>query len=155
MPRALPSHTRRLAELVNRPGGITADEAVRAAEARLNTIRDAGLTELGQMVEHMQAAGGALARSPSLSVCDELYAVSNSLVGVAGVFGLPELGEVAFSLCTLLDRQRRSGSWDGETVYLHVNSAKLMLSSDADQAARRAVISALQQVVSRLYGPAL
>ncbi len=145
----LPNHTRRLAELVHRPGGLTAKEAVKAAEIRLEAIRESSLKELAAMVDEMIALGEVLSKHRSKEVCEKLYATSNSVVGVAGVFGMPELGEVALSLCTLLDRQTMAGTWNVQPIELHLNSLRLMCNGGAT-ALNRSVIQALQQVVARI-----
>ena len=149
MASSLPNHTRRMAELVNRPGGLTAREAVRSAELRLETIRDSSLKELVAMVEDMITMGEELSRVRSVATSQKLYATSNSIVGVAGVFGVPELGEVALSLCTLLDRQSVTGSWHREAVELHLNSLRLMCHG-GETNLNRSVIQALHQVVARI-----
>ena len=149
MAKSLPNHTRRMAELVNQPGGLTAREAVSSAESRLETIRDSSLKELAAMVENMIAMGDQLSQSKDVAVCQKLYTTSNSVVGVAGVFGIPELGEVALSLCTLLDRQSLAGSWHREAVELHLNSLRLMCQGGTT-ALNRSVIQALHQVVARI-----
>ena len=149
MPTSLPSQARRLSDLVHRPGGMTANEAVSAAEARLDIIRDSSLKELETMVDQMLALGEQIATSPSVAAFDALYATSNTVVGVAGVFGLPELGKVAFSLCTLLDRQRRLPAWNMQAIQLHLDSLRVM-SGDEDNERKQTVIRALHQVVDRL-----
>ena len=149
MAKSLPSHTRRMADLVNRPGGLTAKEAVSSAELRLETIRESSLKELAAMVEDMILMGDQLSKAKSAATCQKLYDTSNSVIGVAGVFGIPELGEVALSLCTLLDRQSVAGSWHREAVELHLNSLRLMCHGGASTL-NRSVIQALHQVVARI-----
>ncbi len=149
MPKSLPSQARRLSDLVHRPGGMTVNEAVSAAEARLDVIRDSSLKELAAMVDHMLSLGEEIATVPSIAAFDALYSASNTVVGVAGVFGLPELGKVAFSLCTLLDRQRSLPAWNMQAIQLHLDSLRVM-SGDEDNERKQAVIKALHQVVDRL-----
>jgi hypothetical protein len=144
-----PKGARRLAQLVNSPGGITAAEAVQAAEARLDTIRASSLQEIEGMLDRMLVIGSRLAATEPVAACDELYTLSNSLVGVAGVFGMKELGEVAYSLCSLLDRQRLVRTWNLQAIQLHLDSLRPMFGDTADVAGRRAVIGALRQVVVR------
>lgn len=149
MAGSLPNHTRRMAELVNRPGGLTAREAVSSAELRLETIRESSLKELATMVDDMISMGDELSRVTCVMTSQKLYATSNSIVGIAGVFGMPELGEVALSLCTLLDRQSLAGTWHKGAVELHLNSLRLMCQGGATTL-NRSVIQALHQVVVRI-----
>ena len=151
MPGPLPAHTRRLSALVNRPGGITAEEAVRAAEERLDTIREASVQEIAVMLDRMCAIGSRCANEdhPDPALRNELYTVSNTLVGVGGVFGMAELGEIAFSLCTLLDRLQQFKSWNTQAIQLHLNSLRVVFSGDQDGPGKRKIVEALRQVAGR------
>ncbi|WP_158744828.1 hypothetical protein [Acidisphaera sp. L21] len=146
----LPLHTRRLSGLVNRPGGITVSEAVVAAEANLATIRVRGLDEITSTLAKIQTIGEALRAGPNPVKQTELYDLSNILVGVCGVFGMGGLGEVAFSLCSLLDRMREAGVWSMPSVQTHLDSLRLLHSATLEPAAMAAVTAALRQVVERV-----
>ena len=60
MTKHLPLHTRRIAQLVNRPGGLTAEEAVVAAERNLAALHAGGVSEIAATIGQMQAIGRAL-----------------------------------------------------------------------------------------------
>ena len=150
MPINLPLHTRRMAGLVNRPGGITVSEAVMAAEANLETLRDRGLEEIATTVTQMQAIGDTLKAGPDAAGQAELYKLSNFLVGVAGVFGFPGVGEVSFSLCSLLDRLRTSGAWSMPSVRIHLDSLRLVYAGNLQGGELAAISTALRQVVDRI-----
>ncbi len=149
----LPLHTRRLAGLVNQPGGITVSEAVAAAETNLATIRDRGLEEITAIMLRIQALGESLRVTPDAALQMELYKASNSLVGIAGVFGLGGLGEVAFSLCNLLDRLRATGLWSFPSVRIHLDSMRLAQAGTLSEAEMTAIGAALRQVVDRVPPP--
>ena len=146
----VPLHTRRLAGLVNRPGGITVSEAVMAAEANLETLRDRGLEEIAAAVARMLAVGDLLKSGADAAEQAELYKLSNFLVGVSGVFGYPGLGEVAFSLCSLLDRLRINGLWSMPSVRIHLDSLRLVHSGNLQGGELAAISMALRQVVDRV-----
>ena len=146
----LPLHTRRMAGLVNRPGGLTADEAVTAAEANLESLRGRGLEEIATAVERMHAIGDTLKAGSNEAAQTELYTLSNFLVGVAGVFGFAGLGEVAFSLCTLLDRMRISASWSMASVQIHLDSLRLAYAGKLQGNQMSSIATALKQVVDRV-----
>ena len=149
----LPLHTRRMAGLVNRPGGLTVTEAVTAAEANLATIRVRGLEEIAARLDRMYELGEMLVASPNLALQTELYDTSNFLLGVAGVFGFGGLGEVAFSLCTLLDRLRMSGTWAMASVQIHLHSLRLVYAGNLQGPDVSAILTALRQVVDRVPAP--
>ena len=146
----LPLHTRRLAGLVNRPGGITASEAVAAAESNLATIRDRGLDEITAIMARIMALGDTLRTACDPAVQADLYAASNSLVGIAGVFGFGPLGEIAFSLCNLLDRLRAAGIWSMASVQIHLDSMRLAQTGTLGATEVAAINAALRQVVERI-----
>lgn len=139
------------AKLVRRPGGLSMDEAVRAADANLLSIRGRLVAEVGATLERMQALGVALQDGPDGRALDELYALSNSVIGVAGASGLPALGQICFGLCELIDRLQTSGAWNGQAVRVHLDSLKaLRPGAAATEADREAVVAALRQVVARI-----
>jgi hypothetical protein len=146
----LPLHTRRLAGLVNRPGGITVSEAVAAAETNLATIRDRGLEEITAIMLRIQGLGERLRVQPDAALQMDLYTASNSLVGIAGVFGLGGLGEVAFSLCNLLDRLRAANLWSFPSVQIHLDSMRLAQTGTLTEAEMTSIATALRQVVDRI-----
>ena len=149
MTNHLPPHTRMLAKLMNQPGGLTAEEAVQAAEAKLDTIRDRGLAEIAAMLARVQVIGASLQVERDGDRVRELYKISNALIGVAGVFGLGTVGEVAFSLCTLLDRYHSGATWSLQAVQLHLDSLRALQVAGLSNEASRDIGSALRQVVER------
>ena len=148
--KILPPLGKRLAGLVSVPGGVTLSEAVAAAEQRLETIKERGLREIAANVARVQTIGHNLAVARDAALEAELYAAANALIGVAALFGLAAVGDVAFSLCTLLDRQTGAATWDARAVQLHLESLRLVHDETADPAETQAVVSALRRVVSRI-----
>ena len=150
MMKSVPVHTKRIAQLVMRPGGITATEAVAAAEQSLEGLRDRGLSEIAETIDRMCGVAKAIGQSPDPHRAGELYSQSNSLVGVAGVFGKNGLGEVALSLCTLIERLLLAKCWDGQAVQLHLDSMRLLAATSMSKSEVSAIGVALRQVVDRL-----
>ena len=107
-------------------------EAVAAAETNLATIRDRGLEEITAIMLRIQGLGEKLRVKPDAALQMELYTASNSLVGIAGVFGLGPLGGgrvqpvqsagpapggefVELSVCPNSSRQHAVGAgWNGD-----------------------------------------
>ena len=146
----VPAHSKRLAGLVNRPGGITEDEAVAAAAANLETIRDKTLQELGVAMLRMHEIGALLQNSRDLAALGELYDLSNMIIGVAGVFGMAALSGVAYSLCELIDRLRISGTWNSNAIRVHLDSLRLMHVTNPDEQEVQAICGALRRLVDRV-----
>ena len=148
----MPAHTKRLAGLVNQPGGLTEDEAVLAAHANLETIRERTLLQMDETLSLMQATGRTL-QSGGADL-DALYIQSNTIVGVAGVFGMAGLSAVAYSLCELLDRMRTSRVWNKLAVSAHLDSLRLMRSAAPGETLNDEMRAALRSLVDRVPGVA-
>lgn len=115
----------RLSVLLNQPGGMTAAEAAAAAHHRLQAIHGEAVAGIDGMVARMAALGPRLAQGPDRAALDELYVLANAVFGTAGLFGLGALGEVAYSLCELIDRLRASGGWHPAALQVHLNGLAL------------------------------
>lgn len=146
----VPGHTSRLASLVNRPGGLTEDEAVSAATANLEGMRERTLIEIDATLQRMQAIGAALAAEPDPAALDALYGSSHTLIGVAGTFGLGGLSAVAYSLCELIDRMRTSRTWNPLAVRVHLDSLRLMQVAGPGERDGWQVRDALRAMVERV-----
>lgn len=129
---------------------MTAEEAVTAAEQRLEGLRGRGLSDMAATIRAMQVLGSEIDPGPDETRAHELYRLSNSLVGVAGVFGKVGLSDVALSLCTLVERLLLARRWDRSAVQLHLDSLRLLSRDSVSQAEIATVCAALRQVVSRL-----
>lgn len=140
------------AKLVRQPGGVSMDEAVRAADANLESIRGRLVAEIEATLERMQALGGALRDGPGDGrALEELYASANAVIGLAGAPGLRGLGRVCYSLCELIDRLQTSGAWNGPAVRIHMDSLRALRPGTAEgEAQQEAIVAALKRVVARV-----
>ncbi len=150
MTKPLPEHTRALGRLVNRPGGITVTEAVAAAEQNLEGLRDRGLSSIAETISSLHALAGEMRPGPDSRQAADLYRMSNSLIGIAGVFGKSGLGEVALSLCTLIERLLLARQWDRSAIQLHVDSLRVLTQDGVTPVQIATIGAALRQVVDRL-----
>lgn len=116
----------RLSALLNQPGGMTAAEAAAAAHRRLQAMHGEAVAGIDGMAARMAALGPRLAQGPDRAALDELYVLANAVFGTAGLFGLGTLGEVAYSLCELIDRLRASGEWHPAALQVHLNGLALV-----------------------------
>ena len=150
MMKQLPAHTRRLAQLVLQPGGITAQEAVAAAERQLEGLRERGLSDITATIHAVQALASGLPTEELQARGDELYRMSNSLIGIAGVFGKGGVGDVALSFCTLIERMKLARHWDRNAIQAHLDSLRLLSQDGVTQEDVVTIRAALKQVVDRL-----
>ncbi|MGZ5984612.1 MAG: hypothetical protein ACXWK7_06720, partial [Caulobacteraceae bacterium] len=76
--------------------------------------------------------------------------LSGEVLDIAGLFGLPELGQAAFSLCELLDRLKSRKVWNWPAVQVHLQG--LLVLADPDKIppdGRQTVVDGLRQVCQR------
>ena len=139
----------RLAKLVQMPGGVSLAEALERADSNLEDVKGEYLADLDCKIAHIeQLAGGG---RPDPDTVDELYTASNEMVSIAGVFGLGELGQAAYSFCELLDRLRQTGAWSAQAVAVHIGAMKLLrhpLTAESHGGCK-AVLEGLRQVTER------
>ena len=139
----------RLAKLVQMPGGISLAEALDKADQNLEVVKDQYLAILDEKIARIEQLAGAA--KPAPATVDELYAASNDMVTVAGVFALGELGQAAYSFCELLDRLRQTGAWSPQAVAVHVSAMKLLRHPQTadSHGGCKAVLEGLRQVTDR------
>lgn len=139
----------RLAKLIDLPGGLTLADALTRADRNLDKVKDGYLETIDARIAEIEglAAGG---RPPAATV-ERLYAASNEMVATAGVFGLTELGQAAYSFCELIDRLRTADTWSAEAVAVHVNAMKLLRHPQAAEShgGADAVVEGLRKVTDR------
>jgi hypothetical protein len=141
----------RLAKVVWLPGGKTIAQALEDAQANLDEIRGESLQVLKAMLDEIQAVGRRSEADPKAEDLDTLYALSGRVLDIAGLFGLPELGQAALSLCELVDRLKSRKAWNWPAVQVHLHG--LLVLADPDKIppeGRQNVVDGLRQVGQRV-----
>ncbi len=141
----------RLAKVVWLPGGKSISQALDDAQASLEEVRVEQLDVLNSKLDALQALGKKSEKNPTLGDIKGLYALSSEIIDVAGLFGLPELGHAAFSLCELLDRLKSRKTWNWPAVQVHLHG--LVVLADPDKTppeGRQDVVDGLRQVCQRV-----
>jgi hypothetical protein len=141
----------RLAKSVVTKGGMSASEALSAAQQAVNEMReptiaeiDANLKEIYGLAEHMKAAGGF-----DEEALQKMYVCANRVVAMGGVFGLGELGQAAYSLCELVSRFQTLERFQFSMVQVHVDGLRLLRNpGDHAAAIREEVLNGLRQVAT-------
>jgi hypothetical protein len=141
----------RLAKSVVTKGGMSASEALSAAQQAVNEMRDptiaeidANLKEIYGLAEHLKAAGGF-----DEEALQKMYVCSNRVVAMGGVFGLGELGQAAYSLCELVSRFQTLERFQFSMVQVHVDGLRLLRNpGDHAAAIREEVLNGLRQVAT-------
>lgn len=124
----------RLAKVVAMPGGKRVADAVADANANLLTIREPCLEALDASLARIREVAATDLSQASL---DEIYALANEAVGLAGLFGLADLGKAAYSLCELIDSRPAGAGIGRQALDVHVESLRILRLGDALPAAER------------------
>ena len=138
----------RLAKTVVRKGGLTAEEAIASAEARVEEVRQPTLEDIDRGLDEIAVLRDGLGEGEP-GALQQMYVEANRIVAVGGVFGLGELGEAAYSLCELIHRFQSAGRFSWPMVEVHLDGLKLLRHPDGHAEAHRAqVLSGLRQVAA-------
>jgi hypothetical protein len=138
-----------LAKMVNQPGGMRAEDALRKAEENLDTIKPVLAEEVEKNLASLLELLDAAATRPEKTVLDEAYLRSNQVAGMAGLSGMAPLGQAAFSLCELLDKLGVAERWSAEAVDVHLNAMRLLRRMPEADKATAHILQGLREVVAR------
>jgi len=141
-----------LAKVVAKPGGRTVAEHVKAAEVRIEGVRDVTLASLVGKAEAMAALAAAGRKTTDTKAFDGIYDISNAIFGLAGSFGLKALAEAAFSLCDLADNFRSGDPANWPAIDVHVDGIRLLatLGDKAGEAGADSILEGLRRVRARV-----
>ncbi len=138
--------------MIREPGGLRVGDALDAAQTNLESIREDCLKAIDARLETLEQLHHQTLAGDRPELRDEIYAQAADIQSVAGVYGLDELGQAAFSLCDLVDRLRSVDRWDRQAVAVHLNALRLFRNPQPEAAA--AVLEGLQRITGRLPRPA-
>jgi hypothetical protein len=143
----------RLRRLVETPGGKPLPDAVRDATLAMESVSDETVAAIDLAVDCLKSA--AREAPASLAAQRTVYAQASIVAGLAATCGLPGLGQVAFSLCELADRQMLNGQWSSEAAQVHLDAMVLLRRPDMarSEAARASVLNGLAKVLARVPKP--
>jgi len=132
-------------EVLDRPGGITVEQALLRADAAMEQHRGKAVEALREAVERLES----IVRERNLAHIDEVYTRSTFVLDIAGIFQ-PALCRAAQSLCELVHRLRALNKWDWAAVQVHVSSMRLLIDMpDAPEDSVKAVLDGLAAVVAK------
>ena len=137
-----------LARMIQAPGGKEVAKALDDASANLDSIRDSTLAAVDADLAAIERLLGGNRPRPEEADLQKAYRQCNAIAGIAGSCGLAAVGQAAFSLCDLLDRQVQTGGWNVEAVTVHLDGMKLLRGGIGD-AAERTVLDGLRKVTDK------
>ena len=139
----------RLKEIVSRPGGLTVGQALRAAEAKLQSLHGEGVQAIDELLEQIHRIVAAVSDAPGEEAMETVYRLSDQVHCIAGTFGLEELGAAAHSLCDLLDRQLTANKPNAAAIAVHLDGLRLLRGQDGGATGREAMLEGLRRVAER------
>jgi len=118
----------RLSELVKEFGGANRDDAIVGAQDELESMRGETDRVIGESISALEAIAGAPQDKTGYSPdqMDQMLALCDQTVTLAGTFGYKGLDEAARYLCDLLDGLREAGTGDVPSVVVHVRTMRLL-----------------------------
>lgn len=141
----------RLAKSVTTKGGMSAAEALSAAQRAVELVRDPTIAEIDANLQEIYDLGDQLKAADAFdeTALQKMYVCANRVVAMGGVFGLGELGQAAYSLCELVSRFQTLERFQWQLIRVHLDGLRL-LRSPGDHAAtiRDEVLSGLRQVAT-------
>ncbi|MBU2269826.1 MAG: chemotaxis protein CheE [Alphaproteobacteria bacterium] len=136
-----------LASKMSRPGGRTLEEAVKAAEAGLDSHREEGMRSLAVILGQLEAVCAAREEGAEARV----YELASAFADMAGFFDTGPLYAAAFSLCETSDRMIAGVCWRWPAVEVHVHALRLILAAGCQPTEEsRLLLGGLASVVARL-----
>ncbi|WP_292226092.1 chemotaxis protein CheE [Brevundimonas sp.] len=149
------THTQRrsrLAEMVDRPGGVSVGSALAKATANLEVHKEQARAIIGDGIATLLAPPSP--NLPEAVRLDLAYAASSQIIDAANPFGMDDLCTAAKGLCDLLDAAPRQGGFDWRIVTVHAQAMKLLLAlPPQDAEARTIILSNLHEVLKHKLSP--
>jgi len=137
----------RLAKIARQPGGKSIAEALKAAETRIESVRERCEGALMVKADQMVAVAAGDRGADAKQTLDRLYDIANAMFGVAGAFGFDALAEAACSLCDLVHRFRSGEAVNWGAVDVHVDGIRLL--ANGHTAGAESILAGLRQVRAR------
>lgn len=139
----------RLSKLIDAGGGSTVIAALRSAEEQTRPMREEALAMVEATLGRLEVLTRAAPEGDPAAWMDEVYALSASLLDVAGPFGLEDMCSGAHSLCEMTDRQKGNGRCELAPIQIHVAALRLLRQLEEPAASRRQVLDGLEKLLAR------
>lgn len=120
-----------LARALNASGGITIEHACELAAANVAFVRDKAIATMDDAL--LNLARLCAAGPPTVEQRRELHALSCTIAGAGGMFGLEALSKAAYCFCRLLDETEPG--WDGDAAAVHLAAMRILLAPEQASAA--------------------
>lgn len=138
----------RLAAMIKEKGGVMAKDALAAAEAGVESLREATMAALDQQLVEIERRFGKGAPDRASESFETLYLLASKVIDVSIFVSDAGVDKAAMSLCGLADSCSEAGVWRWDAVDVHLNALKLLRAAGAElpAAQREAMLQGLYQV---------
>ena len=120
----------RLGAMIKQKGGVMTKDAIAAAEAGVESLREVSLQALDDTLAEMEQRFGPQAERSEASF-EELYLLCLRVVDVAGFAADAGVDKAALSFCNLVDSCAEARVWRWDAIDVHLNALRLLRSAGA------------------------
>jgi hypothetical protein len=138
----------RLAAMMRDRGGVLAKDAIAAAEAGVETLREASMAALDESLGEIERRFGKSNEGRTAESPEALYLLASKVIDVSAFVADAGVDKAAMSLCGLADSCAETKSWRWDAIDVHLNALKLLRAMGAELPAeqREAMLQGLYQV---------
>ena len=138
----------RLANMIRDRGGLLAKDAIVAAEAGVESLREASMAALDEGLAEIERRFGKAAPERDGESFEALYLLASRVIDVSAFVMDAGIDKAAMSLCGLADSCAEAKTWRWDAVDVHLNALKLLRAVGAELPAeqRDAMLQGLYQV---------
>jgi len=138
----------RLTAMIKERGGLLARDAIAAAEAGVESLRESSMAALDETLAEIERRFGKDVADRGSEPYEELYLLGSRVLDVSAFVMDAGIDKAAVSLCTLVDSCEGLGHWRWDAVDVHINALRLLRATGAELPAdqRDAMLQGLYQV---------
>jgi hypothetical protein len=120
----------RLQEMLNRPGGISREDALSGAIENIRSISGEGDQQIEDAIVKIEAIAISVAKAQfSPQELKAVLELADHIVTLAGTFGYSSLDRTTKGLCDIADGLLQTGRGDAAPVLVHVRAVRLFAPS--------------------------
>lgn len=135
-------------------GGISVDDALKRADASLESMRGPCEAAIDDALAQIDSRFGAAVAGRESARFDDLHRLAANIID-ASIFARESgVDKAARALCELVGLCRARDAWDWVAVDLHINALRVLRAAGPNlgQAERQAMVEGLKQVTRKRVG---
>jgi hypothetical protein len=144
----------RLSKEASQPGGLTVEDALKRADASLETLRGPCEAAIDAALVQIESRFGVAVAARETERFEDLHRLAANIID-ASIFARESgLDKAARTLCQLTGLCQARKAWDWIAVDLHINALRLLRAAGPSlgQSEREAVVEGLRQVTRKRVG---